>query len=54
VFSVSPRRSRLWRLVSSLNARHMQIAWLSLVAVALTDLYVRLVATGTIDDPRFF
>jgi hypothetical protein len=54
VFSGSPRRYRLWRLVSSLNARHMPIAWVSLVAVALADLYVRLVATGTIDDPRFF
>jgi hypothetical protein len=54
VFSSSPRRYRLWRLVSVLNARHMPIAWTSLVCVALTDLYVRLVATGTIDDPRFF
>jgi hypothetical protein len=54
VFSGSPRRYRLWRLVSSLNARHMPIAWVSLVAVALTDLYVRLVATGAIRDPRFF
>jgi hypothetical protein len=54
VFSGSPGRYRLWRLVSSLNARHMPIAWVSLVAVAVTDLYVRLVATGTIDDPRFF
>jgi hypothetical protein len=32
----------------------MQIAWISLVGVALTDLYVRLVATGAIHDPRFF
>jgi hypothetical protein len=54
VFSRSPRRYRLWRLISVLNARHMPIAWTSLVCVALTDLYVRLVATGTIDDPRFF
>jgi hypothetical protein len=54
VFSASPRRYRLWRLVSSLNARHMPIAWVSLAGVALTDLYVRLVATGAIDDPRFF
>jgi hypothetical protein len=44
----------LWTFVSALNARHMQIAWVSLVGVALTDLYVRLVANGTIDDPRFF
>jgi hypothetical protein len=54
VFSESPRRYRVWRLVSSLNARHMPIAWVSLVSVALTDVYVRLVATGTIRDPRFF
>jgi hypothetical protein len=54
VFSGSPRRYRLWRFVSSLNARHMPIAWVSLAGVALTDLYVRLVATGTISDPRFF
>jgi hypothetical protein len=32
----------------------MQIAWVSLVFVALTDLYVRLVASGWVHDPRFF
>jgi hypothetical protein len=32
----------------------MQLAWASLVFVALTDVYVRLVASGTIHDPRFF
>jgi hypothetical protein len=32
----------------------MQLAWCSLIFVALTDLYVRLVASGTIHDPRFF
>jgi hypothetical protein len=32
----------------------MPIAWVSLAGVALTDLYVRLVASGAIDDPRFF
>jgi hypothetical protein len=32
----------------------MEIAWVSLVAVALTDLYVRLVATGALRDLRFF
>ncbi len=31
----------------------MLFAWVSLVFVALTDLYVRLVATGVISDPRF-
>jgi hypothetical protein len=54
LFSRSPRRHRVWGWVSRLNARHMPIAWTSLVGVAMTDLYVRLVATGTIDDPRFF
>jgi hypothetical protein len=54
LLSKSPRRYRAWRLVSMLNERHMLIAWVSLVGVALTDLYIRLVATGAIRDPRFF
>ena len=45
-------RYRLWRGVSRLNARHGLFAWISLFGVALTDLYVRLVATGVILDPR--
>jgi len=40
--------------VSKLNHRHMELAWVSLVVVALADVYVRLVASGTIHDPRFF
>ena len=54
MFSKSPVRYKLWRLVSRLNYRHMQIAWVSLFGVALTDLYVRLVATGALHDPRIF
>jgi hypothetical protein len=54
MFSTSPLRYRLWKLVTPLNARHMQFAWLSLVVVALTDLYVRLVASGAFHDPRLF
>jgi hypothetical protein len=53
-FSRHPLRFKLWGFVSKLNARHMQIAWLSLVFVALTDLYIRLVAVGWVHDPRFF
>jgi hypothetical protein len=53
-FSRHPLRYRLWTFVSRLNARHAQFAWVSLVGVALTDLYVYLLATGTIQDPRFF
>jgi hypothetical protein len=53
-FSRHPIRFKAWGVVSKLNARHMQIAWASLIFVALTDLYVRLVASGTVTDPRFF
>jgi hypothetical protein len=51
-FSRHPVRFWMWRQVSALNARHMPLAWISLVFVALADLYVRLVATGVISDPR--
>jgi len=53
-FSKHPLRYRLWTWVSALNRWHMQLAWVSLVGVALTDLYVRLLATGAFSDPRFF
>jgi hypothetical protein len=46
---VSPRY-RLWTASSWLNARHMAFAWLSLVWVVLTDVYILLVSTGTIRD----
>jgi hypothetical protein len=53
-FSRHPIRFKFWGVVTKLNSRHMQLAWASLIFVALTDLYVRLVASGTISDPRFF
>jgi hypothetical protein len=53
-FSRHPVRYRAWTLVSRLNARHMQIAWASLIWVALTDLYIRLLASGVITDLTFF
>jgi hypothetical protein len=43
-------RHRLWARSSWLNARHMQFAWLSLIWVALTDLYIHLVSRGVIAD----
>ena len=49
-FSDHPIRQRLWKLTTPLNARHMQIAWASLIFVALTDVYIRLVASGAITD----
>ncbi len=53
-FSEHPLRYRFWKTVSPLNAIHMRFAWASLIFVALTDLYVRLVASGTIHDVRLF
>jgi hypothetical protein len=53
-FSKAPVRFWLWRQVSALNGRHMLLAWISLFTVALADLYVRLVASGAITDPRLF
>jgi hypothetical protein len=47
-------RHSLWRGVSALNERHMLWAWLSLFSVALTDLYIRSVATQAISDVRIF
>jgi len=53
-FSKHPVRYRAWTFVSRLNTRHPLFAWLSLFGVALTDFYIRSVATGTITDPTFF
>jgi len=47
-------RHALWNLVSKLNKNHMAFAWTSLFGVALTDLYIRMVASGAITDFRFF
>jgi hypothetical protein len=45
-FSRHPLRFKFWGFVTKLNAKHMQLAWASLIFVALTDLYVRLAAAG--------
>jgi hypothetical protein len=52
-FSKSPLRYRLWKAFTPLNAHHMLFAWLSFAFVTFTDLYVRLVASGTIHDYGF-
>jgi hypothetical protein len=44
-------RYRSWQRLTGLNERHMLWAWVSLVSVALADLYVRLLAAGLIVDP---
>lgn len=53
-FSKAPVRYRVWRVISRLNERHMLLAWISLFVVALTDLYVRLLAMGHIHDFKIF
>jgi hypothetical protein len=46
-------RHTAWRWLTVLNERHMLYAWISLIVVGLTDLYIRMVASGAITDPRF-
>jgi hypothetical protein len=41
-----------WRGLSFLNEHHMLFAWMSLFSVGLADLYIRLVASGSIRDLR--
>jgi hypothetical protein len=45
-------RGRAYLKIGRLNVRHAEWAWISLVSVALADLYVRLAASGAFDDPR--
>jgi hypothetical protein len=52
-FSRHPMRYRAWMLVSKLNARHMQLAWITLGTLALTDAYVMAVSAHWIHDLRF-
>jgi hypothetical protein len=54
VFAKAPARYRMWRVVTRLNEKHMQIAWVSLIWVGLTDVYIRLLSVGVIKDVRFF
>jgi len=49
-FSCTRGRHEIWKGSSWLNERHMLFAWCSLVWVALTDLYIYLLSTGSIRD----
>ena len=46
-------RFRLWKGVSVLNIRHDRWAWASLLSVAATDIYIRLLIAGLLHDPRW-
>lgn len=51
-FSKHPVRYRLWTEISKLNQRHMQLAWITLGTLALTDFYIMAVAADWWSDPR--
>ncbi len=56
-FTCSPAartRHKLWRWVTIFNGHHMQMAWISLGTVMLTDLYIRLMCAGVFTDPKIF
>jgi hypothetical protein len=52
--SRAPARKKCYGCVSSLNRRHMLFAWLSLVWVGFSDLYIRLCSMGVWTDWRIF
>lgn len=45
-------RKRVWDYVSRWNENHRFWAWVSLIWIAFTDVYIRLVANGHITDPN--
>lgn len=48
--SASPGQQKAYTCVSALNRKHMLWAWMSLVWVGFSDIYVRLCAMGTWKD----
>ncbi len=54
-FSTAPLgklRHFIWTNVSKLNGNHQLFAWMSLFGVALTDVYIRCIASGAFADVR--
>jgi hypothetical protein len=47
-------RHAAWRGLTLLNERHMWFAWMSLISVGFADFYIRLLASGAIQDVRIF
>ena len=52
-FSRHPVRYRAWGFISKLNGKHMELAWITLGSLLVTDFYVMAVAAGWISDLRF-
>jgi len=47
-----PPQHTAWNWITTLNERHMLLAWSSLISVGLTDFYIRMVAAGIFKDVR--
>ncbi len=45
-------RKGIWDHISAWNEHHRLYAWVSLIGVVTTDVYIRLVANGVITDPN--
>jgi hypothetical protein len=52
-FSKHPVRYRAWTFVSKLNTRHMELAWITLATLAITDFYIMGLAADWFSDLRF-
>ena len=52
--SARPVRANLFRCVTCFNRKHMMWAWMSLIWVAFSDIYVRLCSMGIWTDWRIF
>ena len=50
--AVTRGRKTVWDFVSRANESHRLWAWASLIFIAATDVYIRLVANGHITDPN--
>ena len=44
-------RHAAWLRLSGLNARHMVLAWASLISIVVADLYIHALGLGLIADP---
>jgi len=53
-FSKHPIRYKAWTIVSALNHKHQEFAWVSLLGVAFADFYVRSVSTHLFTNLYFF
>ncbi|MBI2424634.1 MAG: succinate dehydrogenase [Candidatus Hydrogenedentes bacterium] len=54
IFAKAPVQHACYQCISMLNRRHMYWAWVSLVWVGFSDLYVRMCAMGVWTDWRIF